>query len=451
MKELNLKLNKTTFMIKKLTISVLALLIVSLNHLCFGQIKSMGLIPINAPSDDMEKTKLKLLDDTLYVCTYTGIYKKHLQDDTDWELYAFENIPIKDFVKNGDKLLAIKQYLLSQYIEYNTDSLLLLSNDNGQTFIDVTSPFFLEYGYNYFWRIVQNPENPNSILVLNRDPGTAKSSDFGMSWKSLNNYAFGYQNWDIAFHPLDTTTIFYTGESMIFYAGINKSSDNGETWSLFEKDNNCFHSIAFHPTNPNILVASGEYIFGKSTDKGETWNILPGGDMYYYKVLFDDGNPSVLYSSGVPRNPDNPKNDTLFVYRSTDMGDTWHLWHREYIGENGGYVFNMVKHKNKLIFYTVGYGLLELDLGTTSNIPDFRAKDQPLLTVFPNPVQDILHFETDAVITGIEIIDLNGRIHQKTYPSNYERQIIVSQLNKGIYFAVFHTKELPIVKKIVVK
>jgi len=434
---------------KKIIISVLALLI-CLNHLCFGQIKSMGLTPFVAPSGNEEKPKLKLLDDTLFVCTYTGIYKKHLQNDTDWELYAFENIPIKDFVKNGDKLLAIRQYL-SQYIEYNTDSMLLLSNDNGQTFIDFTSPFFLEkYGYNYFLRIVQNQENPNSILVLNRDPGIAKSIDFGMSWESLNTYAFGYQNWDIAFHPLDTTTIFHTGESMIFYAGINKSSDNGKTWSLYEKDNNCFHSIAFHPTNPDILVLSGEYLFGKSTDKGETWNILSGGNMYFYKVLFDDENPTILYSSGVAMNPGNPTNDTIFIYRSTDMGDTWHLWHREYIGENGGYVFDMVKYKNKLIFYTVGCGLLELDLGTVSNTPEFLIKDQPLLTVFPNPLKDILHFETDAVVTGIEIIDLNGCIRQKTYPSNYERQIAVSQLNSGIYFAVFHTKELPIVKKIVV-
>jgi len=380
----------------------------------FGQIKSMGLTPVVAPSYDMEKPKLKLLDDILYVCTRKGIYQKNLQDDTEWELYAFENIPIKDFVKNGDKLLAVKQYDLSQYIDYNTDSLLLLSKDNGKTFIDFTSPFFLEYGHNYFWRIVQNPENPNAILVLNLDPGIAESDDFGMSWKSLNNYAFGYQNWDIAFHPLDTTTIFFTGESTIFYAGINKSSDNGETWSLFEKDNNCFHSIAFHPNNPDILVLGGEYIFGKSTDKGETWNILPGGNMYFYKVLFDEENPTILYSSGVERNPDNITNDTIFIYRSTDMGDTWHLWYSEYIGEGGGYVFDMVKYKNKLIFYTVGCGLLELDLGTSTNIPDITIKDQPLLTIYPNPVQDILYFETNTLINSIEIVDLNGRIHQTT-------------------------------------
>ena len=426
---------------------LILILFISLNHLCFGQIKSMGLTPSFTLSYDFEKPKLKLLDNTLYVCSPTGIYKKNLQDDSDWELYAFENISIKDFVKNGDKLLAIKQYDLSQYIEYNLDSLLLFSNDNGLTFTNFTSPYFLELGGNCLFRITQNPENPNSILAFDYNLGVSKSDDFGMSWKFHTSAAFRYQYWDIAFHPLDTTTIFCTGESMIFYALFLKSSDNGKTLSSYRLNNNCFHSIAFHPTNPDILVLGGEYIFGKSTDKGETWNILPGGNMYFYKVLFDEENPTILYSSGVTRNPDDRTNDTIFIYRSTDMGDTWHLWYSEYIGEGGGYVFDMVKYKNKLIFYTVGYGLLELDLGTSSNIPVFT---QPLLTVFPNPVQDILHFETDAVINSVEIFDLNGRILQKTSIFNNERQIAISQLNQGIYFAVFNTKELSIVKKIVV-
>ena len=425
-------------------------LFISFNHLCLGQIKSMGLTPSFTLSYVFEKPKLKLLGDTLYVCSPTGIYKKNLQDDSDWKLYAFENIPVKDFVKNGNKLLAIKQHDLLQSVEYNLDSLLLFSNDNGQTFIDFTSPYFLERGGNSLFRIVQNPENPNSILVFDLNVGVSKSDDFGMSWKYLNQ-SFGYQNWDVAFHPLDTTTIFYTGESMIFYGLILKSSDNGDTWSSYRKDNNCFHSIAFHPTNPDILILSGEYTFAKSTDKGESWNMLPvEAKMYFYKVLFDEENPTILYSSGIARNPDNLTNDTIFLYRSTDMGDTWNLWYSEYIGEGGGYVFDMVKYKNKLIFYTDGYGLLKLDLGTSSNIHDFKIKDQPFLTIFPNPVQDILHFETNAIINSIEIIDLSGRIHQKISILNNERQIDISQLNQGIYTAVFNTKEQTIAKKIVV-
>ena len=343
-----------------------------------GQIKSMGFTqPIVDMPDVLYKhkfrPKLKLIEDTLFVCSYTGIYKKNLYDDTDFEIYAFENVPIREFVKNGNQLLASKEYD-GDYIEFNTDSLLLLSNDNGQTFIDFTPSYFLYWedaylGYNYLFRIVQNPKNPNSLLVLSLYSGISKSDDFGVSWETLHEECFGYQNWDLAFHPLDTTTLFCTGESMIFFAGIRKSSDNGKTWSLHEKDNNCFHSIAFHPTNPDILALGGEYLFEKSTDKGETWNApSDGGDMYFYKVLFDEENPEILYASGVNRDPDNdPTHDIIFVYRSTDMGDSWHLFYQEYVGEECGYVRDMVKYKNKLIFYTRDWELFELDLENTSN------------------------------------------------------------------------------------
>jgi len=351
---------KTTF------ISILFLFI-SFNHLCFAQIQSMGFTkPIVTPPSVYYKgytfrPKLKLFDDTLYVCSNTGVYKKNLKDNTDWELYAFENIPIVEFVKNGNKLLAI-----SMGTEDGTDSLLFLSNDNGQTFTNFTSPHFLEsaWGYNHLFRIAQNPENSNSLLVLDFTKGISKSDDFGMSWKFLT-YRFGYQDWDLAFHPLDTTTLFHTGETINFEAVIGKSSDNGETWSIFTQPNrtSCYHSIAFHPTNPDILVCSDEGAFGKSTNKGETFKIVPPDfpKIYVYKVLFDEKNSTILYASGAT---DKLNKDTIFIYRSTDTGDSWQLFYNEYVGTGCGPVLDMIKYKNKLILYTRDCGLFELKLDT---------------------------------------------------------------------------------------
>ena len=58
-----------------------------------GQIKSMGFTQPIVDMPDVTyrhhlKPKLKLVDDTLFVCAYTGIYKKNLRDNTDWELYS---------------------------------------------------------------------------------------------------------------------------------------------------------------------------------------------------------------------------------------------------------------------------------------------------------------------------------------------------------------------------
>jgi photosystem II stability/assembly factor-like uncharacterized protein len=212
---------------------------------------------------------LKLVDDTLYVCSNTGIYKKNLKDNSDWELYAFENTPVIEFVRNGNRLLA-----LSTGTKDSSDSLLLLSNDNGQTFANYTSPHFLEHGFNYLYRIAQNPKNSNSILVLHAVSDVSKSEDFGLNWRKIHDG--GYQ-WHLNFHPLDTTALYFGGENDASEGKIYKSSDSGETWASYSLLNNAIYCIAFHPTNPDILIFGGRGIIGKSTDKGETWNfaILP--------------------------------------------------------------------------------------------------------------------------------------------------------------------------------
>ena len=444
---------------------------ISLSHLCLGQrIKSMGFTQKIIPHrsgifSEHYRPKLKLLNDTLYVCSNTGIYRKNLKDDTEWTLYAFENIPIIEFVKNKNKILAI-----STGSKDGTDSLLFLSNDNGKTHINYTSSHFLEYGKNYLSRISQNPENENTILVLHVNSGISKSEDFGLSWELLNGMNFGEQNWHLGFHPLDTTTLYCTGETTFFAGTLIKSSDYGKTWSFYTHPggDNCIHSIAFHPTNPDILVYSGELAMGKSTNKGETWNVIDlyHSGMYFYKVLFDEENPLFLYSSGTRIAPGN---DTIRIYRSADMSESWHFFYKEFVGAEGcdgsgygweakgcqcGSVLDMVQYKNKLIFYTIGRGLLELDLGantdTPTSAPDFFMHQQSLI-VFPNPAHDILQFKTETAINQVEIIDLTGRIVLKTNISNHEQQIDISKLNSGIYFAVFYANALKITKKIIIE
>jgi hypothetical protein len=50
--------------------------------------------------------------------------------------------------------------------------------------------------------------------------------------------------------------------------------------------------------------------------------------------------------------------------------------------------------------------------------------------MYPNPVWDNLHIETELDIQKIDIIDQNGRI----VISSFEKEINVSQLLSGLYF-----------------
>jgi photosystem II stability/assembly factor-like uncharacterized protein len=429
---------------KILFISILALY-VSLDQFCFGQIQSMGFTQpiVSPPEGAVYRPKLKLIGDTLYVCSNTGIYRKNLQDNTDWELYAFENIPVIEFVKNGDKLLAINGGTTG------TDSILLLSDDNGQTFIDYTSPHFLEYGMNYISRIAQNPVNGNSILALHMNMGISKSDDFGLNWTKLADMNFGGQNWHLGFHPLDTTTIFYTGETMFFWGEIRKSSNNGETWSIYNPPggDNCIHSMAFHPANPDIMVYSGEGVIGKSTDKGETWDVtdLYNTGMYFYKILFDEENPAVLYASGYQQQ------DTVWIYRSIDMGNSWELAHKEKL-ENCGGVWDMLLYKDKLIFYTLNSGLFELDLESITGISEIAGRNATV-SVYPNPTGDyltIVHAETDNY-PFLQMYDMTGRpvgANLRVSQNNKgETTLDISHLKSGVYFLKAGSETVKVMKK----
>jgi len=177
----------------------------------------------------------KVIDNYLYMPTYDGIWRKDLNlIDTTWTLYAFGGLEIKDFVKYGNRIIGITTS--------TKDSLLVYSEDNGQTYNNYTSPhFFEQYHTNYLRRISQNKENPASILVLHEFSGVSASYDFGLTWKSLTTFIGGYQDRFVEFHPKDTLTIYSTGELEFFSSYINMTFDGGENWQQVSENNNCIH------------------------------------------------------------------------------------------------------------------------------------------------------------------------------------------------------------------
>ena len=59
------------------------------------------------------------------------------------------------------------------------------------------------------------------------------------------------------------------------------------------------------------------------------------------------------------------------------------------------------------------------------------------LSIYPNPVNDILNIETDNLIEKIEILDLSGKL----IATEFYHQINVAQLTSGIYFIKVVTSE----------
>jgi hypothetical protein len=127
------------------------------------------------------------------------------------------------------------------------------------------------------------------------------------------------------------------------------------------------------------------------------------------------------------------------------MGESWHLAYEESFDKDCGNIIDMVKYKNKLIFYTTKCGLYELEVESPVAIQSPQIT--PSLIVYPNPVRDILYYQSDIPILQVDIMDVAGRLVM----SKKESSIHVSGLETGIYIVVFHTKEHKINRKIYIE
>jgi len=371
--------------------------------------------------------KTQIIDGYLYIPTVNGLYRKDLSTlhSIDWELFAFEGVPVRDFIKNSDTVMAATAV-------WDDSNLLLLSTDNGLTYRDYTPESFP----NPLWdnkatvlRIAQNPHNRHSLAVLYRGvPGVALSTDFGVTWTLQNTLIGGYQDWFIDFNPNDTTNLFHSGEQIYFDSYIKATYDNGDTWTSVEAiQNHCTHGIAFHPSDKNRMVSYGEYRIAKSTDQGKTWSPGVGVPEYIYKVIYDPANPEILYASGAENGPD----EGVRIHRSTDGGDSWHIFYEETMANSDG-VMDIHLYDNKLIIYTLVNGVYYLELGASNN---FQIAREKLSAVYPSPTSDVINVSfsgaDEAVIT---LLNMNGSVVFQQTTRQPVTSIPVQSFVKGAYF-----------------
>jgi len=276
---------------------------------------------------NFSQPRMHVEGDRLYVCTSQGLYAKDLSaDNSTWQLVGFEGIPLQDYARRGDDILALR---------YNEgDSFLFLSHDGGKTFEDVTPKIFRGEKHERLPSLAQHPADPNTLLVSSLYRGLLLSTDFGRTWKCLTEFVYGNPAASvIGFHPSRPTIIYNSGEGIIFEGHINISYDSGQTWndhgnSLGFPGDNCVHQPTFHPTAPDRWLAGGEGCVFLSDDNGQTWNFLnywcdETRMAYWYSSAFDNEHPDTVYMAGsLMRN--GQKKACIKLMCSTDSGHSWH-------------------------------------------------------------------------------------------------------------------------------
>ena len=255
----------------------------------------------------------------------------------------------------------------------------------------------------------------------------------------------GYQEWFVGFHTLDTNSLYYTGEQMFFESYIQTSNNNGQSWSLTGNiHNHATHTLAFHPTDTNTIISGGEGLIGKSYDKGLTWSYTDTIPIYITDIKFDISSPNILYATG----DFHGINDTIEIYRSIDGGNNWNLFYSEYIPNSDG-ALELHIHNDKLILYTMINGVFLLDLAQTNSLTEHYETSE--LKIFPNPTYGELSYQSEQLMNEINILDMQGRVVSKYWPTEKSQKIDCSNLDNGSYIILFRAKNGVMFKTLLIK
>jgi photosystem II stability/assembly factor-like uncharacterized protein len=186
--------------------------------------------------------------------------------------------------------------------------------------------------------------DPLTYYAATATGGVWKSSDAGLTWKSVFDEQPISSIGSIAVAPSDANVIYVgSGEANIrgnvaAGNGIYKSSDAGKNWTHVWKQEGQIGKIIVHPTNPDIAFAAVlGHAFGpnpergiyRTIDGGKTWNkvLFKNADAGASAVSMDPNNPRILFA-GLWQARRRPWEMTSGgpgsgLYMSRDGGDTW--------------------------------------------------------------------------------------------------------------------------------
>ena len=303
-------------------------------------------------------------ENTLYVCTNQGLYSKDLtRDESEWQLAGFEGIPLQDYARNGEDILALR---------HNVDScFLLLSHDGGQTYEDITSSDLIvnnPLNHNVMIRLAQHPDDPNTLLVLSNIWGIYRSTDFGRTWSRLGGNTIGSF---FGYHPARPEIIYNSGEDDIFEPVINISYDNGQTWDCmcpFWTGDNTAYQIAFNPSNPDRWIFGAYGNMCTTNDNGHTWSLCELNQdarrSIWLQTAYDSDNSNIVYTVSSGK-----------IMCSTDDGDSWLAPQTVEAANIGVYDFKQYGDKLLLFTRTDVYVASKAELLTQSSVQDVKHDD----------------------------------------------------------------------------
>lgn len=199
------------------------------------------------------------------------------------------------------------------------------------------------------WSLYICPHEPTLMFAGTRPASVYGSADSGHTWTQLPlDLPPTTRVTAIAVDPEDTDTL-YVGLQV---GGLLRSVDGGHRWEtindgLTDLD---VHSLCVSATSPPTLhVATASDILC-SRDWGEHWEALCLKDVlpltHFRALVCAPDNHDVLYATAGAA----PFGDTGALYRSTDGGETWALFHDDVTLHSTLWTIAINSHQPRRIF-----------------------------------------------------------------------------------------------------
>jgi photosystem II stability/assembly factor-like uncharacterized protein len=197
------------------------------------------------------------------------------------------------------------------------------------------------------WHLEPSLTDPDTVLAGVEDAALFRSSDGGQSWNELAGLrghgsgpswqpgAGGMCLHTIIFDPTDADRIFVA----ISAAGVFRTDDGGTTWrpvnrglhseGIPDEDaevGHCVHSLAMHPSRPEVLYMQKHWDVMRTDDAGESWDEV-SGDLptdFGFAIDVHAHEPETIYVVPIKSDSEHfPLDGKLRVYRSRSGGNEW--------------------------------------------------------------------------------------------------------------------------------
>lgn len=205
----------------------------------------------------------------------------------------------------------------------------------------------IPWKFRRIWTFEPSPIEEETVFAGAEDAALFKSTDGGLTWQELSGLRKIHPNlWGpgaggmglhtILINPKNPDQIFVA----ISAAGVFRTEDGGVSWtginhglkSDYELPDpvaevgHCIHSIAMHPSNPNVLFMQKHWDVMRSDNAGDDWyevsDNLPSD--FGYPIVVHAHEPETIYVIPIKSDLEHyPPEGKLRVYRSRSGGNGW--------------------------------------------------------------------------------------------------------------------------------